>query len=259
MFSQDERCIYQKNQLMEVVCQLRFPTILSIGTKEPAEFQDEIRDVFPRYEVRQEQLPAKVTPIPGQKPKVEPGKQVVNHCFRTEQGEYFINLTPNFISLSCNRYHSWEEFARMMDRPLAAFIRTYAPAYFERVGLRYLNGFSKEALGLEELPWKELIQPAYLGLMASEDVPEQAFARCLQDVELSLPGGCRLKMKVGPGMVKRGNVQQGRMIMDLDVFMAGNIPVNLAAGSMQTVHTHAGSIFRGAITDTLHDAMEPNN
>ena len=70
MFSQDERCIYQKNQLMEVVCQLRFPTILSIGTKEPAEFQDEIRDVFPRYEVRQEQLPAKVTPIPGQKPKV---------------------------------------------------------------------------------------------------------------------------------------------------------------------------------------------
>ncbi len=31
MFSQEQRCIYQKNQLIEVICQLRFPEILSIG------------------------------------------------------------------------------------------------------------------------------------------------------------------------------------------------------------------------------------
>ncbi|MCC8091141.1 MAG: hypothetical protein LIO55_07135, partial [Oscillospiraceae bacterium] len=29
--------IYEKNQLIEVICQLRFPTILSIEAKEPAE------------------------------------------------------------------------------------------------------------------------------------------------------------------------------------------------------------------------------
>ena len=57
MFSQEERCIYGNNQLMEVICQLRFPTILSIDAKEPADFQDAIRDVFPQYEVRQEQVP----------------------------------------------------------------------------------------------------------------------------------------------------------------------------------------------------------
>ena len=39
--------------------------------------------------------------------------------------------------------------------------------------------------------------------------------------------------------------------------MNGNIPVNMAAASMQTCHAQAGSIFRDAITDTLHDAMEP--
>ena len=43
------------------------------------------------------------------------------------------------------------------------------------------------------------------------------------------------------------------------VAMGGNVPVNLAAASMQTIHTHAGSIFRGAITDTLHNSMEPEN
>ena len=36
------------------------------------------------------------------------------------------------------------------------------------------------------------------------------------------------------------------------------VPVNLAAASMETAHSQAGSIFRAAITDTLHDAMEPD-
>ena len=40
MFSQEERCIYRNNQLAEVVCQLRFPTILSVGANDPVEFQD---------------------------------------------------------------------------------------------------------------------------------------------------------------------------------------------------------------------------
>jgi hypothetical protein len=47
------------------------------------------------------------------------------------------------------------------------------------------------------------------------------------------------------------------MIFDLDVSMNGKVPVNMAAASMQTIHTQAGSIFRDAVTETLHDAMEP--
>ena len=41
--------LYEKNQLIETICQLRFPTILSIDAKEPADFQDTIRADFPRY------------------------------------------------------------------------------------------------------------------------------------------------------------------------------------------------------------------
>ena len=64
----------------------------------------------------------------------------------------------------------------------------------------------------------------------------------------------------GPGLIKRGSDESDKelkMIFDLDVSMSGKVPVNLAAASMQTVHAQAGSIFRDAITDTLHDAMEP--
>ncbi len=46
MFSASERVLYGKRQLIEVICQLRFPTILSISAKEPAEFQEAIRAEF---------------------------------------------------------------------------------------------------------------------------------------------------------------------------------------------------------------------
>ena len=54
MFSKEERCIYRKNQLQEVICQLRFPEILSIGVNVPAAFQDAIRDEYPQYSARKD-------------------------------------------------------------------------------------------------------------------------------------------------------------------------------------------------------------
>ena len=39
--------------------------------------------------------------------------------------------------------------------------------------------------------------------------------------------------------------------------MPGQIPVNVSAGALQTLHSQAWSVFRGAITDQLHEAHEP--
>lgn len=50
MFSNDERVIYAKRQLVEVICQLRFPEILKIDVSEPADFQERIRRDYPQYE-----------------------------------------------------------------------------------------------------------------------------------------------------------------------------------------------------------------
>lgn len=65
MFSQQERCIYRKNPLAEVICQLRFPEILSIQTQLPANFQEAIREEYPQYSARNEVSPPKFTGTPG--------------------------------------------------------------------------------------------------------------------------------------------------------------------------------------------------
>ena len=76
---------------------------------------------------------------------------------------------------------------------------------------------------------------------------------------MAIRGGCRVKLHAGPGLIKRnGNQDQEiKFIFDQDLFMPGQVPVKLSAGALQTLHAQADSIFRGAITDTLHDAMDP--
>ena len=77
LFAPYERYQYARAPLVEVICQLRFPTILSIGSQEPAAFQEAIRREFPRYAVRQEQPAPRVvgagSPAPKLHRPVHPG------------------------------------------------------------------------------------------------------------------------------------------------------------------------------------------
>ena len=260
MFSNEPRCIYRRSQLNEVICQLRFPEILTIGANVPVAFQEAIRDEYPQYSARKEAAPPKLSGTPGNFTLENP-PATVNYQFTSADGLWRVNLTSKFISIACSRYTGWEDFAGKLDKPLAAFIKLYKPAYFERVGLRYVNFISRKDLDLEGTPYSELIAPCYLGVLAEPDVAEAAIARCTVDTELAIRGGCRAKIHAGPGHVKRNGVQdpEVKFIFDQDLFLPGKLPVNLSAGALQTLHGQAYSIFRGAITDTLHDAMEPRH
>ena len=254
MFSDAQRCRYGKPPLIEVVCQLRFPTILKIENQSPYEFQELIRGDYPNYSYKEEQPPSK--------PNIKP-TTVKNHQFVSLDGGWKVNLTQSFVSLSTHRYTVWEDFAKRLDRILAHVISVYKPACFNRVGLRYINAFNQERLELMDTSWRELIQPGYLGLMADEDVPEKAFGKNEQSVNLALPGGARCGIKCGPGVLHKVNnktrqtVDEAAFMLDIDVYMDGNMELSHVAAGLNIVHSHADSIFRGAITDTLHDAMDP--
>lgn len=258
MFSKEERCVYEKNTLGEVICQLRFPEILTISANLPVEFQEAIRAEYPQYSARKEAPAPKLTGTPGNL-HLENQPQTINYQFASADGVWRVNLTSRFISLACAKYTCWEDFALKLDKPLAAFIKIYKPAYFERVGLRYLNFISRKTLNLGGTPYSELIAPCYLGPLGEEDVAEHSTSRCSVDAEIAIRGGCRVKIHAGPGLVKRNGQQDNevKFIFDQDLFMSGNVPVNLSAGALQTLHGQAYPIFRGAITDTLHSAMLP--
>lgn len=254
MFSKDARCIYGNNQLADVICQLRFPEILSIGANLPVDFQESIRSDYPKFSVNTEPAPPRA---PGS--QLSDQNASVNYQFTSIDGVWQVNLTSRFIALACKKYTCWEDFAKRLDMPLAAFIKLYKPACFERVGLRYMNFFSRVALDLTDYPFRELIEAPYLGLLADDDVREQTSTRNSLDADIGINGGCRVKLHAGPGRVKRNGVDDGevKFIFDQDLYMSGNIPVNYSAGALETLHSQAYPIFRGAITQLLHNALGP--
>jgi len=239
---------------MEVICQIRFPTILSIEATDPAQFQDTIRDSFPKYAMQVENIP-------------QQSQQIKNHSFISRDGLYKLSLTKSFIALSTVKYTSWEDFAAQLDKPLAQFINIYKPSFFERVGLRYVNAFSRQKLSLQDCRWSELISPQYLGVLSSPDIDESDVAKCSVDIERALDSHCKLKLHAGPGLIKR-NVRTGtsvsavsenevRFILDNDLFLAANIDLRAAVESLNKLHGYADDIFSGAITDKLHNALDP--
>lgn len=261
LFSDRPRSHYPNAPVHEVICQLRFPTILTINNVDPADFQEAIRAEFPQYARRQDVTPPKVTGLGGPSPKVEQQPPVTNYHFLSGDGTWKLNLTENFIALSTLRYPGWEAFARMLDKPLASFIRIYKPAYFQRVGLRYVNLVSRQRLGLENTPWTDLIAPAYTGPFQEPDVAEDSVLSCGCDLQLKLGSSCQAKVHAGPGRIKSNapNAPQDpelKFIFDMDLSMNGQTPCTLAAAALETLHGHSTRLFEGAVTDRLRDAME---
>jgi uncharacterized protein (TIGR04255 family) len=259
----DTRYFYTKPPLVEVISQLRFPAILSIGTKEPAEFQEAIRREYPRYAARPEYPMPKLSGVGTSNPSLQTQPPVTNYSFVSQDGKWKINLTNTFIALSTVGYQRWEDFAQRLDVVLAHFVRVYQPAFFQRIGLRYVNAFSRKAVGMEDLLWDDLIQSAYLGILGEPDVDETTVSKCSLDVEMELGDRCRMKLHAGPGMLKqntpKGPVAQGetRFILDGDFSASGNLALEQVPAELNTLHSWAVRLFQGAITRELHEAMGP--
>ena len=254
LFSDNTRYSYAISPLVEVICQLRFPAILSIGATEPAQFQEQVRNEFPRYAAQQEQQPPRV--VGG---KLEPTPPITNYNFISADGLWKLNLTKDFIALSTRKYQNWEEFAQKLDKVLAIFIQSYQPAFFQRIGLRYINAFSRSRLGLEGELWDDLINQPFIGVLAEPDVEENQTAKCALDVDMSLGDNRRMKFHAGPGLLGDGKQDpEPKFILDGDFSVTGReLPAQRIAGDLDVLHDYAVRLFHGAITKELHDAMGP--
>ena len=100
LFSNEDRVIYDRSPLHEVICQIRFPDILAIEAKEPADFQEAIRADFPRYLLKKDQPAPKITGFVDGAPQVDRPAPVSNYHFVSADNMWKLNLTRNFIALS---------------------------------------------------------------------------------------------------------------------------------------------------------------
>ena len=258
LFSEYQRFQYARSPLVEVICQLRFPTIPDIDAGEPTQFHAAIERDFPRYASRKEQLPPKVTGVGTASPKIEPQPPVLNHAFLSQDNFWKINLTKDFIALSTLRYTRWELFAQQLDKCLAQFIQLYHPASFTRLGLRYVNAVSRRALGLTDLLWDDLIRSPYIGILGEPDVDETLVSRSSLNTEIRLDETMKLKIHAGPGLINGGKQDpEPKFILDSDVSLTAETHIDQVPSKLEHMHRYSERFFHGAIMPELHEAMGP--
>ena len=253
-FPHSERVIYTRNPLEVVIAQLRFPSILKIEAEVPARFQEKIRSRYPLFSepsplTRGLQLPPELMNLVGSTLNVTRTYQ-----FAAEDGNWTLTLSKEQIALACYAYRQWEEFRSQFDEPFRFFLEEYSPAFFTRIGLRYRDVIHRSALGLDRVPWSELLEPriaAELDSPISEEVEESSHQIL---VRLTDNGG---KVRMFHGVSRVADDDEPRYVIDNDFFTEQKTEIKDATSKLDNFNRKSGSLFRWCIKERLHNALEP--
>lgn len=257
-FPEVSRVIYRKNPLDQVVCQFQFPAILKIDKGVPDEFQEKIRGQFPNFSEKigmnfsmnvDDSIPKELID--------HVQKFNSNHEFISEDEVWKINLTRNFIALTCTDYTKWEDFKEMFMGPLGAFREIYSPQYFKRVGLRYIDVIQRSKLSLDEVEWKDLLQPYILGFNSIPDIASRVKSmssrhEVLLSDEKSIVG-------IVTKFVKPLTREEICFMIDSDFFIDEHLSFEKAIEKIDFFNKQASRLIRWCITEKLHKAMEPED
>jgi uncharacterized protein (TIGR04255 family) len=250
------RILYDKNPLELVICQLRFPPILKIETELPSAFQEAVRSQFPLFNDARQQvgfagLPPELSKLLG---AMLPTPVPRTYEFTSSDGAWQITLTRESLALTCRKYRRWEEFRSILANQLGALMKYYAPAFFNRIGLRYRDMICRSELGLADVSWNELLRADLAGEFHSPIASNIKLAS--HQLVLSLSHG-KAQVLIQHGISPRTTDQEICYYIDNDFSTEQGSEPNDAMETLDYFSKHSWRLFRWCIGDRLHNAMGP--
>jgi uncharacterized protein (TIGR04255 family) len=246
VFPESDRVIYANNTLEEVVCQAKFPTILKISQAQ-VEFQERIRATYPLLELK----PAVEFPpeVPADMARVM-GSRIgnVSH-FLSREKVWDASLYREFLALTCSAYRRWEEFRERFQVPFQALAEIYSPAFYTRIGLRYRNVIRRGKLGLDGVPWPQLLRPEICGELAANEIGTKV-EQASRELVVGLGEGAKVRLV-------HGLAESDSYVIDADFYTESEIEAANVIGQLDAFNRESGRLIRWAITDRLHEAMGP--
>lgn len=257
LFPDFPRVVYEKNPLKEVICQLAFPSILRVDSEPPVKFQEAIRAQYPIYKEEQTtnirfNFP---TEAQAQNPLLLRGGNA--YRFSSEDLNWTISCTRDFIALSTTQYTRWEDFKGHFQDPLSKFIKEYAPPFFTRVGLRYVDIINRHELGLDSEPWHELLSPYIAGELSYPEIADHVLS-CANQLIIGV-GQSGAKILLNHGLVsnKGNNPADFSYLIDCDFSTEQKTEIADVYNRIDDFNGYSRRLFRWCIKDKVHDALHP--
>jgi uncharacterized protein (TIGR04255 family) len=257
-FPETERVIFKKSPLKEVICQVRFPSILSIETEIPSKFQDRIRDEYPLFnekvEVRFKITKDATVELPDFADIQPSHDRNKNYEFVSSDENWKINLTSGFLTLSTHAYTRWEEFALHFDNAYKALLEIYKPPFFTRIGLRYKDIISRSDLGFDGVPWSELLEPHILGILIAPNLND-GILQIQHVTEIALLDNC--VVRIASGLLPNQDEGDSDFVIDSDFFTTSKTEIPQTLDKLDFFNTQGTRLIQWSTTKKLQDAMEP--
>jgi uncharacterized protein (TIGR04255 family) len=174
--------------------------------------------------------------------------------FLTEDGVWKVNLTRTFLSITTTNYKRWEDFKDRLKCPYDALIRVYSPAFFTRIGLRYVDIFRRSVLGLEGTYWNELLKPFVLGLLSSPVAANVKNFESAYDISLS---DNESNVRIVTSFVQQIPNNEQCLMIDSDFFSSKRKDLPYAMSQLDFLNSRASRLIQWVIEERLHKAMEP--
>lgn len=251
-FPESERVHFEKDTIVEMIAQLRFPQILSIGTDPPAAFQEMVRSEYPIYE-RQGALGGAPEEIASLLERLQfSPPETVTHWFRTEDGAAALSLGAAFIAITVTKYPGWDLVHERLERAVAALQKAYVPPFFERIGLRYRDVIKRDDVGLGDRSWADLLHPGLVTLLGADLGIDPSKDRIVTDALLHLeePEDAMLHIRHGFG----GN-GSNTYELDADFYVESRTEIGGALALLDNLNHQEGNFFRWAIGEDLRNAL----
>jgi uncharacterized protein (TIGR04255 family) len=254
---ESERVIYKYNPLIEVVCQLRFPTILRIAHQQPVDFQDNIRFEYPIFEVSQNfQLPPDFSNIIQQV-----GSPLINeptYIFKSEDLNWQLSINKESITLVTTNYERYEQFSSRFKKAVEVFANIYNPSFYSRIGLRYRDLIVRSKLNIQDKEWSKLISEHLASELHNPAIAD-SITVFMKNLQLDTGLG---QVAFNHGIVKVRDTEKGidesAYLLDADFFTERKIGESQDVWNILNQFNHsARNLFRWSITSDLHAAMHP--
>jgi len=266
-FPEVDRVIYKNNPIVELICEFRFPRILSINEKAPVEFQEKIRSSYPIYKVAighqgQVTIEMPANSVDAPTTRLSQSEKIKNYQFYSADRNWRINLTSTSFSVSTQKYERWEEFLPKIDELLKVFEDTYKPAFYERIGLKYVDAFQKSKLNFDNtVNWGELIEPQAVGYFAEHKLTP-FIKNYVSTVEIDIGDGALAQIQTF--LAETNNVKKDKSVRQPETvfIIASDLfyfrkELEDTKTALEYLHSVAYRLLRSIITKKLHDAMRP--
>ena len=214
--------------LERVLAQARFPPILAIRDPDKvAVLQEALRETYPN--LSQDQVHS-IELSGGETPNIRQGL-IWRLADREKNPDWRVSLGVDFVALETSSYDSRDDFLGRLRAVLSAVEQAFKPASATRLGLRYIDRLTDEAVDRVD----ELIRPAVLGIIRPSEDPESVLGdsviHLMTEAQFLVQDGARVQGRWGQLPAHATSdphalepVAKPSWVLDLDMFTTESQP-----------------------------------